>query len=225
MTLPVLSRAVRKLKAARRRLFRQTHCFVYGYRDSSILQLAEPQHGGRRRNSALIRLEFKEIKKPDREEIEGLVSVDEWDIQEAEIARLLEEGWICCAAKHRGSIVATAWSFVGREFRDRHLERTLKLDPEEAYFWRVSCQKAFRGKGIITSLGHFLVTDLAQTYGKNSGLGITRIHNKPMLRNYAKMGWSRLGRIGFVEVLGVRVHYLWGREAFKATRRRFSVGV
>ena len=36
-------------------------------------------------------------------------------------------------------------------------------------------------------------------------------------------GMFRVGRVGFLEVFGLRFHYLWGHSAFEETKRRFFI--
>lgn len=67
------------------------------------------------------------------------------------------------------------------------------------------------------------MSDVAVTYGRGNGLTLVSPNNSSSLRSLAKFGWSRIGRTGFIEIFGIRFHYLLGSEAFKETRRRFFI--
>jgi len=152
--------------------------------------------------------------------IEGVVAIDEWSASKQDILAKLDEGWLCFAAKHGEQVVGCAWAYTGSAFEDTYMRRVFHLAGNEAYFWRFSCSRPFRGKGIIPALVNHMARDLAQERGKTKGLAITRTENKPMLRAYLKMGWPSLGRVGFLELAGLRLHYLFGNAAFPETKKR-----
>jgi GNAT superfamily N-acetyltransferase len=170
-----------------------------------------------------VELEFKEITAVDNDEIDELTRVDEWHTSKSFTLKRLEEGEHIYIAKHKGRIVA-AQSIVTRDnFQDVVFRREFKIAPNEAYCWRAFCVPAFRGRGIFPALGRYYLPDMAFKYGRNNIFTIILTTNKSSLRTASKFGWVKVGRAGFVEIFGIRFDYLWGREAFKETRERFSI--
>jgi GNAT superfamily N-acetyltransferase len=193
----------------KRHQFRQIHLFVYGYKSGRGL---EPQ--------AKLDLEIKRITLDDNDDIDELTKIDEWKIPRFVTVEKLEEGWLCYAAKHNGRIVASGWTILNDRFEDAVMKRTFSLGPDEVYYWRVYCIPEFRGKGAIPYLLQKTSQDLARNYGKTSVLVLSLTNNKRILNVYKKIGWERIGRAGFIDLLGFRFNYLWGRDAFKETSKR-----
>lgn len=172
---------------------------------------------------ATIDLEVKRITLDDGDEIDELTRIDEWKIPRWVTEEKLREGWFCYAAKHMGRIVASAWTILNDGFEDVYMMRTFTLGPDEVYYWRVYCVAEFRGKAIVPYLLHRIRLDMAHHYGRTNVLVLSRTTNKQMLNVYKKTGWECVGRAGFIEVFGLRFHYLLGRHAFPGTRKRFFV--
>lgn len=204
------------MKRIRDRLFLkplQSHNFVYGnkYCADYPVPICE------------VELEFREITAVDNDEIDALTAIDEWKIRKSVTLRKLKEGHHVYIAKHKGRIVASQSVVTRDNFQDPVFRREFKMAPNEAYYWRLFCVPAFRGRGIIPAFGRYYLTDMALKYGRSNGLTLIMTSNKSSQRAALKFGWVRVGRAGFIEIFGIRFHYLWGREAFKETRRRFFI--
>ncbi len=170
-----------------------------------------------------IDLKTNEITISDKDDINELTKIDEWRITKSATLKMLEEGRLCYVAKHQDHIVGCVWIDIRGEFWDFYLRRTLRLAPNEVFYWRTLTVPAFRGKGILPFLQAKIDVDFAQRFDKTFALGWVENNNKSMLRSLGKLGYIRVGRLGFFQVLGIRFHYLWGRRAFKETQKRFSV--
>jgi hypothetical protein len=168
-------------------------------------------------------IEFKQLSLNDEEEIDELTEADPWKISKSASFEKLREGWLCFVAKKEGRAVACAWPMTGGSFRDEFLRRDFALGPAEAYYWRCFCASECRGAGIFPQLLAHVVAHLRCQYGKSQHLALVRSSNAAMRHSLGKIGWKPVGRAGFVEILGVRFSYLWGREAFKETKKRFFV--
>jgi GNAT superfamily N-acetyltransferase len=191
----------------------QKHCFVYGKKFCGEVQVPVCE----------VEMEFREITAADSDTIDELTAIDEWHISKSFTLRKLEEGEHIYIAKHQGKIVASQ-SIVTREnFQDPFLDRELTIARDEAYLWRAFCVPAFRGRGIFPVLERYYLADMALKYGRSTTLATILTTNKSSQRMAAKAGRVKVGRAGFVEIFGIRFHYLWGREAFKETSRRFLV--
>mgnify|MGYP005848572339 FL=1 len=169
-------------------------------------------------------LEIKEITTADQDEIDELTKIDEWNTSKLLTLRKLEEGWHVYIAKDQGRIVASQTVIINNEFEDPAFGRKFKLASNEAYYWRSFCMLAFRGKGIFPVLGRHCLTEVAQKYGRNNGLTVVSPSNKSMRRAMSKFGFkTQVGSVGFIEIFAFRLQYLWGRKAFKETRKRFFI--
>ncbi len=191
----------------------QGHCFVYENKFSAELPMPICE----------VELEFKEMTAADADEIDELIRVDEWHSSKSSILKRLQEGEHIHIAKHKARIVATMSIVTRDNFEDIVFRREYKIAPNEAYYWRAFCAPAYRGRGIIQPLVRYSLNEMAVKYGRNNGLSFIMTSNKSSQRAASKIGWVKVGRAGFVEIFGFRFHYLWGREAFKETRERFSI--
>ena len=171
----------------------------------------------------LSNLAFRELTLADIADIEELTDIDPWNIPTSVTLEWLQDGWHCYVAKYQGRIVDTSTAVLGPEFVEPHLRRSLTLADDEVYRMRGFCVPAFRGRGVHPWLSKTIVNHLALTAGIKKHVGWVRIDNKSQMRSLLRTGWTVVGRIGFIEVLGVRFHYIWGRKAFRATRKRFFI--
>jgi hypothetical protein len=190
----------------------QSHNYVVRYESRSSDPLPAPE----------IELEIRQITASDNPEIDELTDLDEWKIPKRITLKKLEEGWLCYIAKHKGRIVGINW-VVLESFDELYFRRQFNLSPNETYHLRGWCIKPFRGKGVMPFLLRHNCDETALKYGKTIAYGYVVTSNKPMHRSLAKSGWLRVGRVGFIEVFGIRFHYLWGRHAFKETKRRLFI--
>lgn len=168
-----------------------------------------------------IEVEVDEIKASDEDALEALTRVDEWRTPKTHLLNRLQGGHRFYAVKHQGQIIGGVW-LQDTEFSSDYLQRKFQLAKDEIYLYNAFVTPAFRGKGIIP----YLVAKCAHDVKANS-LHVTRlvaliyVTNKASLRVAAKIGARRVGRVGFLEILGIRLHYILGRDALPATRRRF----
>ena len=168
-------------------------------------------------------LDFKEIYEFDEDEIIELTKIDPWRIPARLSIEKLKEGWCCYVAKYKGRIIASSWSVAGPEFYEPYLRRTLSLANDEVYTWRGFCVPDYRGRGVHIWLGNCVMDHLATTQGIKNYIGFVRINNLAQLRTLKQTGWSVVGRIGFIDGLGYRLHYVWGKKAFKCTKKRIFI--
>jgi hypothetical protein len=133
---------------------------------------------------------------------------------------MMRDGWIGYVATLEGRIVASGWAFTGTQWRNNDVGRTLALAPGETYHSRTFCAPEYRGRGVLLWLSETIVADLAATVGATSHFGIVDPANPAMHQSLVAAGWSVVGRMGYVDGLGFRLHYLRGRRAFPAMRRR-----
>jgi hypothetical protein len=168
-------------------------------------------------------VEIRQIRATDDDDLEALAEVDEWGKSKAQILELLAEGHQCYVATFQGQIVSSNWWVLNGEYHDREINHKFKLAANEVYMHSGFTIPAFRGSRIIPYLLAQVNRDVACALGKTRALGRTWVNNKAMLLSLAKLGATRVGQAGFVEVLGIRFHYLWGRNIFERATKRFFV--
>jgi len=172
---------------------------------------------------ALSELEFKQVFLNDEQAIDELTEIDEWHISKKSTLEKLQEGWNCYVLQREGKIVASSWVCNYQSFFEPYMKREFKLAADEVYHWRAYTVPGVRGKGIMPWLSKNVICHLAESCGKRRHVMIVRVENKTIQRIAGKLGWSKVGRAGFYEIFGFRFHYLLGRKAFSATRRRIFI--
>ncbi|BDV43036.1 hypothetical protein GURASL_19590 [Geotalea uraniireducens] len=161
----------------------------------------------------------------DHDYIDEITSIDEWKIPRSVTIKDLEDGQQCYIARCNDRIVACGWAIVKNSFWDSHCKREFVLADNEAYIWRGFTVPEFRGQGIIAQLVHYMEYDLFTHCNKESVITLVRTSNAAVLRSFEKSQWRKTGRAGFWEIGGLRLHYLQGKNAFKATTRRRFVSI
>jgi GNAT superfamily N-acetyltransferase len=127
----------------------------------------------------------------------------------------------CYVAKHQGRMVAGFWCRDDR-FYDRYLARHIEIAAHEIYYLAGFTAPAFRGHGIWPYLAAQMSRAIvARDSRKTRALIFVQVANRASLRSLAKVQASPAGWVGFVELFGVRLHYLWGRNLLPKTERRF----
>ena len=165
------------------------------------------------------RLHVMQISPSDEVDIDELTRIDEWRTSKSATLQHLRNGWRCYAVKLDGEIVASSWAILNPTFRDAHLNRDFSLAPHQAYHFRSFCVPKCRGQGIMPFLYDYVIRDVGATDKRTEHMAIVRATNGRMIQALSKLGWSCVGRLGFVEIMGIRFHYL-SSNAFKYTHRR-----
>ncbi len=174
-----------------------------------------------KRLSPKVEVAIERVSAEDRDTIEVLAEIDEWGSTVSEMLNWLTEGVECYVAKHDGQIASVEWCRGGEIF-DEFLERRFQLGANEAYFFGGVTPPPLRGKGIHPYLQAECARDIATRYPhKTHILTFVGVNNKASLHSLTKAGFHRVGRVGFVEVLDIRLHYILGRGFLSATGKRF----
>ena len=167
---------------------------------------------------------FKQVKESDGGEIDELVAIDPWKLSKKGIIEKLQEGWCCYIAEFGSRIVAFEWTKAGPEFYEPFFRRSFTLAADEVYDWRTFCVPDWRSRGVVPILIKWIVNHQALTEGVKKRTGWVRIDNVGQIHNLEQMGYSAVGRLGFIEIFGVRLLcYIRGQRAFSATKKRFSI--
>ena len=169
-----------------------------------------------------VEVEISPVEGEDSADLDVLAEIDVWSTSKAHLLRRLEEGQQCYVARYEGQIVSSGW-WKEEGFLLPSLGRRFRLASGEIYVHNAQTVPAFRGKGIYPYLRAQSLDDLVRTQGTTRAVAFIKATNRSSLRCWAKMGGCRVGRAGFVEILGLRFHYLVGRSALRNTRRRFFV--
>jgi GNAT superfamily N-acetyltransferase len=168
-----------------------------------------------------VAVEVDEIKITDEDALEALAAINEWQLSKTDLSQCLAGGRRCYVARHAGRIVSSLWYLDG-EFDSLFLGRSLRLADDEILAYNLFTAPAFRGKGFLPYLQvESALAVAASNPHKRRILAMINVTNKASLRAAAKAGFTRVGQVGFVELFGIRLHYILGRDALPATRRRF----
>jgi GNAT superfamily N-acetyltransferase len=158
---------------------------------------------------------------PDAEELDALLAVWPWARSRDDIRRRLADRR-CYIALHRDRVAA--WIWISDDLVDDHSQREFELGEDEVYFRDAFTLAEFRGKSVLPALMAWASRDLTRSLGKSIAWSLVSVSNVPPLRILARYADRRLaervGVAGFVEVFGIRLHYLFGSRAFPQTRRR-----
>jgi hypothetical protein len=168
-------------------------------------------------------LTFKQVNESDSGEIDELTALDPWKQSREDMIQKLQEGWCCYVAEFGNRIAAYCWIKVGPGFSEPFFGRWFTWADDEVYTWRGFCLPAWRGRGVVPILAKWIVHHLALTEGVKKHIGWVRVDNVGQIRTLEQLGWSVIGRLGFIKILGVRLHYVWGQRAFSLIKKRFSI--
>jgi GNAT superfamily N-acetyltransferase len=118
------------------------------------------------------------------------------DQSAAEIRRRLDEGHRCFAVWHEGQIVHASWAVVRHATVD-YLSAEIPLAPDEVYVYGGFTAPAFRGLGaspvrILEMAGYF------RDRGYRRLLAAVLPENRSSFRSWSRVGYRRVGLIGFV---------------------------
>lgn len=173
-----------------------------------------------RREAVTADIQFGELTGEDDPYLDALPTVDGWTTMRDARIGWLRKGARCFLAKNEGLVIGSTWYTTQDAYYEPHLKRQLQLSPDESYGWGNYCLAEWRGQGVMPRLTSHAMGRLTTENGKRVILGMVRSSNQPSLRALQRNGSEQIGRIGFIEAFGFRLHYILGREAFKHTTRR-----
>lgn len=119
--------------------------------------------------------------------------------------RLARNHW-CVVGMSNGDVAHAAWAGVGT-FKVHLFNRWFRLDPGDAYLYGAYTQPRFRGL-------HIHPASAIERLRRLRACGIQRVYWFVDPSNHAarqlpgKLGGVRVGTVGYVEVAGIRLHYL-----------------
>lgn len=120
----------------------------------------------------------------------------------------LVSGRRCFAACIEGAIAAYGWVSQGAE-RIGELERTMRMQPGEAYIWDCATLPAWRGRGLYTALLRHIVATLRAERLRRLWIGAS-LDNTPSIRGFRAAGFRPAVRLVYLRVLGIRYNRLAG---------------
>jgi RimJ/RimL family protein N-acetyltransferase len=122
----------------------------------------------------------------------------------AEVRRRLADGQRCLIARHRGRPVHVAWFTRGR-LTSKYLGRDIPLSATEAATWGTFTASEVRGRGVGSAVRAMMARELREA-GYRRLISVIQPENAPSLRLAEKLGYRRIGTIGYVGV-GPRRRY------------------
>jgi hypothetical protein len=121
-------------------------------------------------------------------------------------------------------VVCCYWKKTG-VYYDHCLKRRLDLDDDEEYLLGAFTRPEFRRMGILSYLNTESSRERIQYRPKLHATIFIRVNNKVSLQAAEKQGFTIVGRIGFAEILGVRFHFLLGRDALPKISKRIFLQI
>jgi hypothetical protein len=169
-------------------------------------------------------IEVSKLKGSDKDFITTLASFGFYGRSAEEIGRYLAEGQDCYVAIHKNQVISCYWRMAGYYY-DHFLRRGLILGDDEEYIYGAFTAKEFRGLNIYPLL-------LSKSSGARSSenpnmraFSFIRTNNQSSQHSFTKLGFMKVGRIGFIDILGLRLNYLLGKRALPYTQKRTFINV
>jgi RimJ/RimL family protein N-acetyltransferase len=119
--------------------------------------------------------------------------------------RLANSHW-CLVGVHDGIVAHAAWAGIGT-FKAHWFDRRFRLEPSDAYLYGAYTLPKFRGQ-------HIHPASAIERLRRIREIGVRRVYwfvdpaNHAARQLPAKLGAVRVGTAGYIEVAGVRLHYL-----------------
>lgn len=132
---------------------------------------------------------------------------------QAVVQRFLS-GRRCFVARVAGTIAAYGWVSQGAESIGE-LERTMRMQPGEAYIWDCVTLPAFRRRGLYVALLRHIVGVLRAEGLRRLWIGAS-LDNTPSIRGFRSAGFRPVLRLIYLRVLGLRGNWLVGDAAAPA---------
>jgi hypothetical protein len=169
-----------------------------------------------------IELEVKQVTHPNEDELRALANFHFYTHSNEDVLQRLVDGERCYIAKHKGQVVACYWKRT-KEFYDFGTRRVFQLAENEEYNQGAFTSPEFRGMGLLEYL--FTVSELS-AMANNPNLrtyGFIDAHNHSSLKMASKLGFQKVGWIGFIGLFGVRFTYFSGKNVLPKTKNRFQI--
>lgn len=164
-------------------------------------------------------LEIAELSEKDDADVEAVAAFHFYGHSKDDVLQLLRSGEQCYVARSAGQVASCNWWATG-QYYDRYLARHFRLADSEEYLLGGFVRPDFRGHGILNYLVYRAACERREQCGAERGIAFVRVDNVIALKAAKKLGFSVCGRVGFIEVFGLRFHYLLGRDVLPATRKR-----
>lgn len=164
-----------------------------------------------------IDVEIKEVSVADDKYLDELATIPVPSYSKAQIVQFLLDGRQCYVAIHEGQVVCCYW-VLKKGFR---YYRDFVLADNEEYHLSGYTLPEFRGRGIMPHLVAVIAQERNQLTPNIHAIENVAVNNKAQLRSVKKQGFSKVGFVGFVRMLGFRFHFIIGRRAFPKTTKRF----
>lgn len=171
-----------------------------------------------------IEVEIKRLSVTDEAQLKAVADFQFYGGSRDDLVKFLEAGQDCYIAEHQGQPVACYWR-AKDEYYDHVLKRSLRFTRDEEYLLGGYTLPAFRDKGIMSYLARVSADERMRDNPNQKTVVFVRASNRASQRTLEKMGHKRTGRVGFVEVLGIRFSFLVGRGVLPATTKRNFVSL
>ncbi len=143
------------------------------------------------------RIEDIEITVLTRDDMAYLGNHEERSASTEEYNRMIDNGCLCLAAKHKGEIASYSWANLHYL---NYKGKTIALKTNEAYLFDARTYKAFRGKNLAPYVRYELYKLLKQR-GVDRFLSITLLSNTASMRFKQKVGAKPIDMFLYIGIL------------------------
>lgn len=144
--------------------------------------------------NSTVRVAFGELSETEIDELAAFRP----DSDPSEVGRRLRDGHRCFVARAEGRLLAVSWAGVGRIWSE-YLTREIPLASDERCTYGTFTSPAARGHNIATALRATMAREL-RAAGCRRLLSMVGPENKAGLRLPEKLGYRRIGVVGFVKL-------------------------
>ncbi|NLO27799.1 MAG: hypothetical protein GX113_06440 [Actinobacteria bacterium] len=167
----------------------------------------------------IIDLDIAELREKDDADVEAVAAFHFYGHSKDHVMQFLRSGEHCYVARSAGQVVSCYWRAT-RQYYDHFLKRRFVLADNEEYLLGGFTLPEFRSHGIASYLLYASARERLGRCQDVRGIMLVRTENMASLQSVKKLGFSVCGRVGFIEILGIRFHFLLGRDVLPATRKR-----
>ncbi len=130
----------------------------------------------------------------------------------AEVAGRFDAGSRCFVAWVEGAIASYGWVSWGTE-RIGELERSMRMQPDEAYIWDCATLPPYRRRGLYSALLRYIASALRAQGIRRVWIGAS-LSNRPSIQGFAAAGFQPALRLTYLRVW--RARGFWVRDVMDA---------
>jgi L-amino acid N-acyltransferase YncA len=137
----------------------------------------------------------------------------------SDIAERLANGHRCAVARQHGNVVYVTWAGFHTAY-SYYLDRAYELSDEEVFGYSSYTVPEVRGQGIHPAVQCLLFRQF-QSQGYKRSLRFIEPANRAAMRMPEKLGYTRAGVTGDVQIFGYRWYFHRDKGTFRELKKRY----